>query len=257
MLVKPLLRSFKSAVNASLAPLGFVIARNDNHDYSDTANYIPFERTIAQAKAAGVSIGDYVDSVMNGIPGMTQRTIDVLQRCGLFEKPGQVIVEIGPGTGRYLDKTLQLCKPKRYEIYETASPWSSYLVDTYDVTLQTCDGYSLKQTRNDTVDIVQAHKVFSGVPFMVTCCYWLEMTRVIKRGGWAVFDIVTERCLPDDTMKAWAKSGIRNGAFPAVMPRAAAENFFRGHGFELVASELVPMPPGNSELMVFQRSERA
>jgi len=78
--------------------------------------------------------------------------------------------------------------------------------------------------------MVQAHKVFSTVPFMATCCYWHEMSRVIGPGGWAVFDVVTERCLAGDTLRIWAESAIRNGSYPSVMPREVAVSFFTGKG---------------------------
>lgn len=127
----------------------------------------------------------------------------------------------------------------------------------YGVTTRHVDGYSLSETPDQYADLVQAHKVFSSVPFMVTCCYFHEMARVIRPGGWAVFDIMTERCLSGDAMKTWSTSGVRNGAFPAAMPRAIAEELFTDHGFRLVFSKVLPMPPGHTELMCFQRSDAA
>jgi len=103
------------------------------------------------------------------------------------------------------------------------------------------------------VDLVHAHKVFSSVPFMVTCCYWHEMVRVVGSGGWVAFDVVTERCLDNDAMRIWANSGIRNGAYPAVIPRQVAVSFFESNGFVLVGSFIVPMRPGSTELLVFKR----
>jgi Methyltransferase domain len=249
-----MLRTIKSAVNKSLAPIGVKIARIDGHDWSDVANFIPFDQTIKAAHMAGLSLGDYVDSVMNGVPGSSQNTIDKMDSCGVFADQMNTIVEIGPGTGRYLEKTMASIRPSRYEIYETAGPWTAYLLEKYDVVLQRADGYSLSGTADNSVDMVHAHKVFSTVPFMVTCCYWHEMARVIKRGGWAVFDVVTERCLPSDMMKTWSKSGIRNGSFPAVMPRDVTVSFFTTNGFTLAGSFIVPMPPGTTELLIFKRT---
>jgi hypothetical protein len=190
---------------------------------------------------------------MNGMPGLSQSTIDKMASLGVFSEPMRAVVEIGPGTGRYLEKTLKAGRPPRYEIYETAGPWSAYLVKEYKVILQPTDGYSMSPTADGSADMVHAHKVFSGVPFMVTCCYWHEMARVIRSGGWAVFDMVTERCLGGDAMQNWAKSGIHNGSYPAVMPREVAVNFFANKGFSLAGSFIVPMPPGTTELLVFKR----
>ncbi len=248
-----LLKTLTAAVNKSLAPVGVKITGIDHHDWSDVGNFIPFERTMDAARVAGMSVADYVDSVMNGVPGSSQNTVDKMASLGVFSKPMQTVVEIGPGTGRYLEKVLKVDRPARYEIYETAGPWSTYLVKEYDVVLQPTDGYSLASTADLSVSMVHAHKVFSTVPFMVTCCYWLEMARVIRPGGWAVFDVVTERCFAGDAVQSWAKSGIRHGSYPALTPREVAVNFFTGQGFTLAGSFIVPMLPGTTELMVFKR----
>jgi hypothetical protein len=245
-------RTLASAVNKSLAPIGIKINRTDGHDWSDVRNYRSFESIMELAQRAGMPVGDYLDSVDAGVPGMSQSTIDKMVSLGVFSKSLDTIVEIGPGAGRYLEKTLQIRRPKRYEIYETAAPWAAYLVREYKVTLQPTDSYSMSATADGSADMVHAHKVFSTVPFMVTCCYWHEMARVIRPGGWAVFDVVTERCLGGEIMQNWAKSGVRNGSYPAVMPREVAVSFFASHGFELAESFIVPLPPGTTELLVFR-----
>jgi hypothetical protein len=243
----------KSMVNKCLAPIGIKIEKADSHDWSDTANFIPFTRTIEAAQNAGLSVADYVDDVMNGVPGSSQHTIDKMSSCGVFSAPMDLIVEIGPGTGRYLEKTIKIAQSSRYEIYETAGAWSDYLVEKYNVILRATDGYSLAGTADKSAAMVHAHKVFDTVPFMVTCCYWHEMARVIRPGGWAVFDVITENCLRGDAMRIWSKSGIRNGSFPAIMPKEVAVNFFTAEGFTLAGSFIVPIPPGTTELLVFKR----
>jgi hypothetical protein len=250
-------RTIKSTVTRLLASLGLKLSRiqrDSDHDPSDVATFIAFRRTMEAARAAGLSVGDYVDTVMNKVPGSSQNTIDKMTSVGVFSQPLEIIVEIGPGTGRYLEKTIMAARPSRYEIYETAGPWASYLVSEYKVALQPTDGYSLAGTANASVDLVHAHKVFSTVPFMVTTCYLQEMARVIRIGGWAAFDVVTERCLDADTVQIWAKSGIRNGSYPAVFPRSVVEDVFAGNGFELAGSFIVPMKPGTTELLVFKRT---
>jgi len=249
-----MLSALKSALNQSLAPIGIAVTRVDSHGWNDVANFIPFEQTMKKARTARMSIGDYVDTVMNGAPGMTQNTINNMASVGVFSKPMGTVVEIGPGTGRYLEKTLKAARPPRYEIYETAAPWSAYLVKEYNVISQPTNGYALTDTPDSSADMVQAHKVFSGVPFMATCCYWHEMSRVIGAGGWAVFDVVTERCLTGDALRIWAESGIRNGSYPSLVPREVAVSFFSGKGFTLAGSFIVPMPPGATELLVFKRA---
>ena len=115
----------KGAVNWTIGALGVEVVRKSHHDWSDTRNFIPIEVTLAGAKRAGLSVGDYIDTVMNNIPGATQFTIDEMKRLGVFGRPVGTVVEIGPGSGRYLEKTIAACSPGRYEIYETSEPWAS------------------------------------------------------------------------------------------------------------------------------------
>lgn len=240
-----------------LAPLGLRLSRASDHDWSDTANFIPLESTLSAAREAQLSVGDYVDSVMNKTPGMTQRTIDAMEHWGVFRERPRRVLEIGPGTGRYLEKTIRRCQPELYQIYETASAWSSYLVQTYGVTLEKTDGSTLSSTPDQSVDLAQAHKVFSAVPFMVTCCYWHELVRVVRPGGWVVFDVLTESCLGDEGMLTWARSGTCNGTYPAVMPRSLTVGFFERRGFDVVSSQVVAMPPATTELFAFRRRRGA
>jgi len=244
--------NLKSIVNKSLAPIGIEVSRAGAHDWNDTASFVPFGSTMEAARKANLSVGDYVDSILNGVPGSSQSTIDKMASVGVFAEPMHTIVEIGAGTGRYLEKTLKATRPARYEIYETAGEWATYLVKAYNVTLQRTDGYTLSQTKDGSASLVQAHKVFSTVPFMVSSCYFLEIARVVSPGGWAVFDAMTERCLDASVLRVWAKSGIRNGSYPAVIPRAVIVDFFGHNGFSLAGNFLVPMPPGTTELFIFK-----
>ena len=108
------------------------------------------------------------------------------------------MVEIGPGSGRYLEKTVEACAPSHYEVYETAGPWASYVVSKYNVVLQPTDGRTLRPTPDGSTDLVHAHKVFPSIPFVATCSYWTEMARVARSGAHVVFDIKTEASLDSD-----------------------------------------------------------
>lgn len=245
----------RSTINQLLAKGGFQLARlDDAHDWSDTRTFIPLERTLDGAKRAGLSVGDYIDSVMNKIPGATQKTVDLMRELGVFARPIETVVEIGPGSGRYLEKTITACQPSRYEVYETAGPWATYLQQQYKVVMQPTDGRSLKSTPDGAADLVQAHKVFSSIPFLPTACYWAEMARVTRKAGHLVFDLITETCLDSTRFEGWLASGIENGAYPAVVPRELATTFFASRGFELVGSPEVPIGPGTAELFVFRKS---
>jgi hypothetical protein len=105
--------AIKQAVNAALSPLGVQVVGLHSHEWADVSSFIPFRETMEAAKQAGLSVGDYIDTVMNKVPGATQSTIDQMSALGVFSAPVQSIVEIGPGSGRYLEKTIKICSPAR------------------------------------------------------------------------------------------------------------------------------------------------
>jgi hypothetical protein len=239
-------------LNWAVAPLGVRIV--GTHDWRDTRNFIPFEGTINAAERVGLSVGDYIDAVMNHTPGATQATIDGMSRLGVFSGQIANVVEIGPGSGRFLEKTIAVCSPSHYEVYETAGPWAAYVVSKYNVVLQPTDGKTLGSTPDGSTDLVHAHKVFNSIPFVETCSYWAEMARVARSGGHVVFDIMTEACLDSNTLKSWVAAEIEDGSYPAVMPRAPTIDCFEGRGFVLVGTFIVPMGPGRTEMFVFRKT---
>jgi hypothetical protein len=242
----------RTAVKRSFSRVGIEIRRTGTHDWGDTTQFIPFESTLKAAREAGISVGDYIDAVMNKIPGATQTTIDGMRSLGVFAGKISTVVEIGPGSGRYLEKTIQACSPERYEIYETAEPWALYVEKTYGAVRQPTDGATLSATLSASADLVHAHKVFSSVNLVPTLGYWREMARVARPGGFVVFDVVTEACLSAEIIDRWIDSP-RSGAYPAAMPRMACINYFQTQGFDLVGSFLAPMGPGVTEIFVFRK----
>jgi SAM-dependent methyltransferase len=243
----------KSAVRGVVRRTGFDVVRSrDNRGGVD--DFIPFEPTVRAAQSAGMSIGDYIDAVMNGTPGATASTIARLDELGVFADDPVTILEIGPGSGRYLEKTLQVCSPRRYEIYETAVPWRDYLVETYQVVAQPTEGSSLAPTPDGSVDLVMAHKVFNTVTFLLSSRYFLDMARVTRPGGRIVFDAMTETCLDPDTVRAWAtKGGGGHDSYPAAMPRATVVDLFATLGCTLQSSFLAPMGFASTEVLVFRK----
>jgi SAM-dependent methyltransferase len=246
-------KTIKSACKRALALVGIEVRRARAHDWTDVASFIPFEPTLKAAAAAELSVGDYIDGVMNKIPGATQATIDGMKELGVFAARVETVLEIGPGSGRYLEKTLAACSPKRYEFYETANKWAGYVEQKYGAIRQPTSGSSLAPTPTASVDLVQAHKVFSGLDLLVTLRYWAEMTRVVRPGGAVVFDVVTERCLDPETITRWIDSGLDTGSYPSAVPRESALGYFAARGLGLVGSFLVPMGPGTTEVLVFRK----
>jgi hypothetical protein len=220
--------------------------------YTDYRDYIPFEDTISGAAEAGLSVGDYIDAKHNK-PGVTQNTIDQMTALGVFEGRIDRVCEIGPGSGRYLDKVLKVCNPSYCEIYETAQDWEQWLVEKYKLTAQPTDGRSLSHTPSESIDLIQAHKVMPGQPSLVMCRYFEEMARVAQTGGKIVFDIVTEECLDNATLKDWFAQDTGYQHYPCLMPKQFAIDSLSSRSCAFVGSFLVPMEPGTTECMVFAK----
>jgi SAM-dependent methyltransferase len=243
----------KTGVKRLLGRAGFDIVRSTNN-LGGVDDFIPFEATMRAARASGMSVGDHIDAVMNGTPGATQSTIDELRARGVFADNPKAVLEIGPGSGRYLEKTLKECSPDRYEIYETAEPWADYLVETFGVVAHPTAGSSLAPTPDASIDLVQAHKVFNTVTFLCAARYFLEMARVTRPGGRIVFDVMTERCLDPAAIRAWAaEGGAGHDSYPAAMPRQACVDLFETLDCSLEAGFLAPMGVGSTEVLVFTK----
>jgi hypothetical protein len=248
--LRPLARKI---VNAPLALVGLEVRSSfREHDWDDPEQYIPFRETIDGAKQAGLSVGDYIDTTYNK-PGATQKTIDQMEGLGVFRDKIERVCEIGPGSGRYLEKTIKACNPDHYEIYETASVWAEYVVGAYGVIARPTDGLSLGHTDSESIDLIHAHKVLVCTPFITTCRYLGEMARVLRSGGKAVFDLVTEDCMDDPTVDAWIEAGSQSGSYPNLMPKQYVTDYLSRRGLSLGGSFFVPMEPGRTECFVFSK----
>ncbi len=220
------------------------------------SEYIEFKETLRAAKAAGLSVGEYVERKhVVGARTALDQTIDGLAALGLFDGPMERVCEIGPGSGRYLARIMARCEPRLYEIYETSREWKTWLVEQYGVAARTCDGRTLAQTESGSVSLVHAHKVFPGLPFLTTVSYFGEMARVVRDGGWVVFDIMTEACLRREDLDAWFNADPWQWAWsPHMIPRDYAVNLFAERGVVLVGSFHVPLFPAITECMVFRKT---
>ena len=213
-------------------------------------DYIPFKITQKFAQESGLSLSDYIDTNYN-VPGVTQETIDKLVALGALSKQAKIICEIGPGSGRYLERVKRVCEPERYEIYETSKSWRNWLVETYNVVALPSDGATLSGTPSKSVDLVHTHKVLYGNPVITIFRYLMEMARVVKDDGYIVFDLVTEECLTEEILDRWIQSGATHAC--GMTPKQYALDFFKTRGFEYVGGFIVPMAPGVTEYFIFRR----
>jgi hypothetical protein len=112
-------------------------------------SYISAPVTIAAAHEANLSVCDYVERIWNS-PGRSAAVIAKLHEIGAVFSATHTIVEIGAGTGRYIERTLKYCHPRRYQSYELDSEWSAWIAKTYPVEACHTDGRSLKSTSSNS-----------------------------------------------------------------------------------------------------------
>lgn len=215
--------------------------------------YISSKETVSAAERERLSVCDYVEKLWNQ-SGDTQRVIDQMASCGVFEVNSPNILEIGAGTGRYLEKVLANCKPAKYESYETARDWSEWLQAKYPIISHAADGVSLRQTQAHSVDLLHAHGVFVYLPFLVSYSYWKEIWRVMKSGGFVVFDIISEDCLDELAVEKWLMSENR---YPCFLSKDYLVSLFGKHGFALFKTFTTRYGEGQSLYLVFVRNDAA
>ena len=213
--------------------------------------YISARRTVGAAMRRELSVCDYVEKLWNH-QGETQRVISKLASYGAFNLENPNILEIGTGTGRYLEKVLKKCKPAKYESYEPNYGWSKWLQSTYPIISHKADGVSLRQTYADSVDLLHAHGVFVYLPFLVVYQYFKEIFRVVKNNGFVIFDIISEDCLDQSIVEKWLRSPYR---YPCFLSTKYVISLFESHGFVLLGSFRACVDAGYAKYIVFKRDK--
>ncbi len=220
------------------------------------SEFVDFKETLKAAAKAGLSVGEYIERKHStGLRTPLDETVDRMAVLGVFEGKVQKVCELGPGSGRYLDKTIARCRPRAYEIYETSHEWRSWLVKEYGVIARRSDGRTLGETESGSVDLVQAHKLFPGLPLLATLSYFREMARVVRSGGWVVFDVMTENCFSPENLQAWFDANPWDWAWaPHMCTLEYVLAMFAKEGISLVGSFQVALYPAVTECLVLRKA---
>jgi SAM-dependent methyltransferase len=180
----------KRIARATLARLGYQIERLDpehkRYRSPHARGYIRCPETITAAQAHSRSVVEHVEAEW-GIAASVRQIVERMSRAGCFER-ARMICEIGPGTGRYLEKVRRHCPDSRYVIYETDLEWAAWLEREHGVLRREADGLSLRQEPSGSCDLVHAHGVMVYLPLVHAHRYFIEMLRVVAPGGFIVFD---------------------------------------------------------------------
>ncbi len=242
-------RSVKTLVKKLLARRGLAIRPLNEAPPKRSLGYIAARETVSAARCDGLSVCEYVEKLWNQ-HGKTQKVIDRMSSVGILNGENLNIIEIGAGTGRYLEKILQKTSPAKYESYETAKDWAEWLRSTYPIIAHEADGVSLKQTPSHSIDLLHAHGVFVYLPFVVSWQYFKEIWRVMKPNGSVVFDVFSENVMDVNTVEKWLRT---NEGYPCFLSKGYVTSKFESHGFRLIESFPLPYGSGESEYLVFKR----
>jgi SAM-dependent methyltransferase len=237
------------SVNRGLRPLGVQLISGRSADPA-IKSFLPARKTIAAAQRAGLEVGAYIDQVF-AEPGASPALVEAMLKLAELGKPVDRVCEIGPGSGRFAVEVIAALAPSAYEIYEPARDWMPTLRKLQNVVVRHCDGRTLSETGDATVDLIHSQKLFTYLDFPVCVGYLGEMARVVRPGGVVAFDAVTEPCLDDETVRHWMNETTIYFPFP----RDWTIEFLDRLGLELLGSHFTPLPPGRSELLVFRRRE--
>ncbi|HVE76718.1 MAG TPA: class I SAM-dependent methyltransferase [Actinomycetota bacterium] len=214
------------------------------------STYIEADATIAAARSAGVSVTAYVEDLWDQ-QGATKRVIDWMAQVGCLGGVTNVL-EIGPGTGRYLERVLEKTHCSRYEIYETAQDWSKWLSGRYGptVAVRSADGHSLSATADKTCELVHAHGVFVYLNVLNTYEYLFEMDRVCAPGGVLVFDFYPAEAFDEKTARAWLAHPER---YATVIAEANIRDLFIRRGYTVLGEMDNPHGRGVSRYLALRK----
>jgi len=210
-------------VNRLLGKTGYLIVKSSALS-TKKRYYIDCEQTVKCAKSEGLSVCDYVEKIWDQ-KGWTQKVVDEMRKYGCFNQVGK-ICEIGPGTGRYMEKILQFFSSYHieYVYYEIQDDWAEWLEKTYPVIKRNTDGYTLKSEADNSCILVHAHGVFVYLNLVHSFQYFKEMIRVTQPGGYIVFDFYPIEFYDIALIEKCIEKKI---TYPVVLPAETIKSFFQ------------------------------
>jgi hypothetical protein len=246
-------RLIEHTANGVLSPLGVRIVRRGRAP-TIGGRRLSDEHVIAEATRRGLSPGALLEELFHKT-GRARDIVDRMAAAGVFAAPLRTAVEIGAGSGIYVEEVLGHGAIERYEVYELEENRARYLAGALPVIAQSTDGETLRATASRSADLVHAHGVFVTLEFLTSCSYFREIVRVIAPGGHVVFDIISESCLDESAIDSWLASRLR---YPSMLPRGYVTGFFERHGFVLVDDFSMPLlVHGRSTYLIFRHTGEA
>ncbi len=247
-----------AAVRSKVRAVGTAISSRTGLAVTRTGQgFIDADRTVAAARAAGLSVCEWLEAgeADPRKKGRRDHIVERLRLAGALEGLHSVC-EVGAGTGRYLEGVLRRSCPETYEVYETDPGWVRYLESEFghrpslSLVCHPADGRTLGSTRTNACDLVHAHGVFVYLPLLQSIGYLRECVRVCRPGGHIAFDYLPERVLGWRDVQGWLAGPHR---FAVCIPSALLEELAAALGVELVQRFEVPYGPGVAEYLVWKK----
>jgi glycosyltransferase involved in cell wall biosynthesis len=234
-------------INIFLYHLGFKIVSHSPKQ----GGYISAKETIEAAAQKHQRVSEYLEELW-GEHGLAQEVIDQFELFGALHRNTKQICEIGTGTGWFAEKILKDydISPSSYESYELNKEWATWLSQTLRIRSHPTDGISLRYTPSDSIDLVHANGVFVYTPFLTTYQYFLEIFRVTKKDGYAVFDIFSEDCFDEEIFNAWLVSG---DMYPSMLSKEFIQTLFISNGFSFIGKFYRKLGQGISVYLIFKK----
>lgn len=209
------------------------------------------ENALRAAAQLGLTIPQYYAHTRNE-PGEVERLFSYLDTIIPFATHS-AIVEIGAGTGRFLEQILHRCHPGgSYEVYETDPGWSEYLEKQYGVTSHSTRGFLLDKTPDSSADLVHADYVFAYLPATTSFRYFKEISRVLKPGGVVFFDAYLDSDCDLNCVNEWLN---HSDSFQVILPRRATVDMFEQYDCGFVDDRFVmKVYRGHTRYLIFRKS---
>jgi len=212
------------------------------------AGFLPAEETRRAAAVAGRTVHEHAEIVSRQV-GVTARVLDEMRTAGCL-RPTDRVLEIGPGTGRFLDTVLAETKPVEYDFYEIADDWADWLLSTYGsrIRRKPTDGWSLKATPDASCGLVHAHGVLVYLKPVHAFAYLIEMARVCRRDGFVVFDFHPAEEFDEEVARDWIEA---DHDWPIPLDRTHVLDVFTRRDMRLIREFSVPSDDGSSRYVIF------
>lgn len=226
MTIKNLIKNF---IDRSLNKYGFRLQPTGS-GYFNPSDVVP------QAMQMNLSLCEYLEKTNKGGVGVRRDFIvEEIFKTVHLQSPN--ILEIGAGTGMYVEKFISNYNPAQYEVYETNQNWVEYLKKEYaskgNLKFHYADGMSLHQTMSKSVDLLTMHGVTVYIPVIESLNYLYEMYRVCKKDGFIIFDCFTDENFTLNTVNQWLEDKYKY-TFPVVIPMKLINEFVEKNNLNLI-----------------------